>query len=306
MSVLIICPGRDPSKWVEALKDLEPGINLSIYPEVQEPEKIKYVISWKHPRGIFKKYPNIKVIASMGAGVDHITSDPEIPETVNITRIIDEQLCKDMSSFVLSLIMDKIRNISLHHNARTWEPLLYNQEEEEQIGIMGLGTLGEAVAKKLVKNDFKVSGWAKSQKHIEGVHSYHGERGLAEFLKRTTVLVCLLPLTSETENILNKELFEQLPKGAFIINVARGEHLVEHDLLEMVDKRHLSGASLDVFRNEPLPQEHPFWNHPRIYITPHIASVTDPRKVVGQILENYKRMLGNQPLKNKIELRKGY
>jgi len=306
MSVLIICPGKDPSKWVEALKELEPGINLSVYPEVQEPEKIKYVISWKHPRGIFKKYPNIKVIASMGAGVDHITSDPEIPHSVDITRIIDEQLCKDMSSFVLSLVMDKIRNISIYHNARTWEPLLYKQENEEQIGIMGLGTLGEAVAKKLIKNDFKVCGWAKSKKHIEGVHSYQGERELFEFLNKTTVLVCLLPLTAETENILNKELFEKLPKGAYIINVARGEHLVEHDLLEMIDKMHLSGASLDVFRNEPLPQEHPFWKHPRIYVTPHIASVTDPKKVVHQIIENYKRMLGNLPLKNKIELRKGY
>ncbi len=306
MSVLIICPGKDAKKWVEALKDLEPRINLSVYPEVQEPENINYAISWKHPRGIFKKYPNLRVIASMGAGVDHITSDPEIPENISITRIIDEQLCKDMSSFVLSLVMNKVRNISLHHSARSWEPLMYNQVEEEQIGIMGLGTLGEAVAIKLLANDFKVSGWSKSKKHIEGVQSYNGERGLSEFLKRTTLLVCLLPLTSETENILNKELFEQLPKGAYIINVARGEHLVEHDLLEMIDKKQLSGASLDVFRNEPLPQEHPFWKHPRINITPHIASVTDPKKVIGQIFENYKRMLENLPLKNLIELRKGY
>lgn len=306
MSIVIISPERDPKKWVEAVQEQEPGIPIAVYPNVEHPEEIDYAITWKHPRGIFKKYPNLKVIASMGAGVDHITSDPEISKDLIVTKIVDDQLSKDMSSFVLSLVMDKIRNISHHHMARSWEPQFYKQAEDEQIGIMGLGILGKAVAEKLINNDFKVSGWAKTKKHIPGVHSYHGEKELNAFLKQTTLLVCLLPLTAETENILNKELFELLPKGAFVINVARGEHLVEHDLLEMIDKQHLSGASLDVFRNEPLPLEHPFWNHPKVYVTPHIASVTDPKKVVGQLLENYKRMRANLPLKNKVVLEKGY
>ncbi len=306
MSVLVISPGRDPAPWVEALKKEYPGINVYAYPEEHDPEEIEYVISWKHPRGIFKHYPNLKVIASMGAGVDHITCDPEIPKNVVITRIIDDQLCVDMSDFVLALVTDHLRNISFHHNNHTWEPIQYKRIEEEYIGIMGLGIMGSAVAQTLLKNRFNVSGWAKTPKKLAGINTYSGEEQLEKFLNRSTILICLLPLTQETENILKKELFEKLPKGAYIINVARGQHLVEFDLLEMIDKGQLSGASLDVFRIEPLPQEHPFWNHPKIKITPHIASITNPHKVVHQLIDNYRRMEEGKELKNTIERKLGY
>ncbi len=306
MSVLLICTGRDPQVWVNAIREQQPDIKLYVYPEAHDPQEIKYAVTWKHPKGVFNKYPNLEVIASIGAGVDHIISDPEIPKNTLITRIIDEQLTRDMSTFILSLVLDKMRNISLHHGKKTWNPLPYQTLNDEKIGIMGLGVLGKAAAQTLSSNGFKVAGWSKSRKQIEGVSTYHGERGLQDFLKSTSILICLLPLTSETECILKKELFEQLPKGAYLINVARGEHLVEHDLLEMLDKGQLSGASLDVFRTEPLPEEHPFWKHPKVHITPHIASVTDPKKVVFQLMENYKRMLQRKPLMNVVELKKEY
>ena len=306
MSVLMISPGRDPEPWIEAIKKEYPGINVYAYPEEHDPQEIEYVISWKHPRGIFKHYPNLKAIASMGAGVDHIICDPEIPKNVAITRIIDDQLSADMSDFVLALVTAHIRNISFHHNTKTWEPIQYNRIEEEHIGIMGLGNMGSAVAETLLKNRFNVSGWAKTPKKLVGINTYSGEKQLERFLNRSTILICLLPLTQETENILNKELFEKLPKGAYIINVARGQHLVEHDLLEMIDKGHLSGASLDVFRIEPLPQEHPFWENSKIRITPHIASITNPQKVVHQLIGNYRRMKEGKELKNTIERRLGY
>jgi glyoxylate/hydroxypyruvate reductase A len=306
MSVLVISPGRDPAPWVEALKKETPGINVYAYPEAHDPEEIEYVISWKHPRGIFKHYPNLKAIASMGGGVDHITSDPEIPKNVVITRIIDDQLSEDMSDFVLALVMDDIRNISFHHSIHTWKPIQYKRIEEEHIGIMGLGIMGSAVAQTLLKNRFNVSGWCKTPKKLAGINTYSGEKQLEKFLNRSTILICLLPLTQETENILNKELFEKLPKGAYIINVARGQHLMEYDLLEMIDKGHISGASLDVFRTEPLPQEHPFWDHPKIKITPHIASITNPNKVVHQLIDNYRRMKDGKKLINTIERRLGY
>ncbi len=306
MSVLLICTGRDTQVWVKSIKEQQPDVSLYLYSEEHDPNQITYAITWKHPRGIFKKYPNLKVIASMGAGVDHIISDPEIPKKALITRVIDSQLTKDMSSFVLALVLNKMRNISMHHGSKNWAPMPYRTTEDENIGILGLGILGKAAAQTLYRNGFKVAGWSKSRKQIEGVSTYHGEKGLQDFLKSTNVLICLLPLTSETENILNKELFEKLPKGAYLINVARGEHLVEHDLLEMLDKGQLSGASLDVFRTEPLPEEHPFWKHPKVHITPHIASVTDPKKVVYQLMENYKRMLQRKPLMNLVELKKEY
>ncbi|TVZ27227.1 glyoxylate/hydroxypyruvate reductase A [Gillisia sp. Hel_I_86] len=306
MSVLLICTGRDPQVWVNAIREQQPNVKLYVYPEAHDPKEITYAVTWRHPKRVFNKYPNLKVIASIGAGVDHIICDPEIPKSALVTRVIDEQLTKDMSTFVLALVLDKIRNISLHHSEKKWGPKPYQTVEEENIGIMGLGVLGKSAALNLSKNGFKVSGWSKTKKHIDGVSTYHGERDLNDFLKNTSILICLLPLTLETECILNKELFEKLPKGAYLINVARGEHLVEHDLLEMLDKNHLSGASLDVFRIEPLPQEHPFWKHPNIQITPHIASITDPKNAVNQLLDNYNRMLANKPLNNIVELKKGY
>ncbi len=242
----------------------------------------------------------------MGAGVDHITSDPDIPEHIKITRVIDEDLSTDMSAFVLGLILNHLRNISWHHANKKWEPKQYKRISDVQVGIMGLGVLGTAVAQTLKQNGFKVSGWANSSRELEDIQTYSGADQLEDFLGQTSILVNLLPLTPQTENILNKGLFQKLSQGAYVINVARGEHLNEHDLLEMIDSGHLSGASLDVFRKEPLPEEHPFWRHPKIQITPHIASITNPKSVVPQIIENYERMTEEEELMNVVERQKGY
>jgi glyoxylate/hydroxypyruvate reductase A len=305
MSVLIVSPGRDPKAWVSELKNQHPGMKVYVYPEDHDKEEIEYAISWKHPRGLYVNYPNLKVIASMGAGVDHITSDPEIPENIIITRVVDEQLTIDMSAFVLSLIMNHLRNISVHHCSKEWESKKYKRIHETRVGIMGLGELGSGVAANLLKNGFKVSGWARSPKKYKDINSF-SEEDPGEFLENLDILVCLLPLTKKTENILCRDLFEKLPKGAFLINVARGEHLVEQDLLDCVNTGQLSGASLDVFRKEPLPEDHPFWEHPRIFITPHIASVTDPKAVVPQLIENYERMQEREDLNNVVTRERGY
>ena len=306
MSVLVISPGRDPEVWARELRNQHPGMNVFVYPEPHDREEVEFAVSWKHPRGIYKNYPNLKVIASMGAGVDHITSDPEIPQHIKITRVIDSDLSNDMSAFVLGLILDYIRNISWHHENKKWEPKKYKRIGDVQVGIMGLGVLGTAVAQTLKLNGFKVSGWANSSRDLKDIQTYSGAGQLDDFLEKTSVLVNLLPLTAQTENILNKGLFQKLPEGAYVINVARGEHLNEQDLLEMIDRGHLSGASLDVFRKEPLPDDHPFWSHPKIHITPHIASITNPKSVVPQIIENYERMTGEEELMNVVERQKGY
>ncbi|MDR5589498.1 glyoxylate/hydroxypyruvate reductase A [Christiangramia sp. SM2212] len=309
MSVLIVCPGKDPENWVNALKNQHPGMNVYVYPEDHDTEEVEFALSWNHPRGLYKNYPNLKVIASMGAGVDHILSDSALPEGVEITKVVDDTLTEDMGDFVLSQVMNHIRG--LHHyvksqNKKEWEKFQYKRPQDTTVGIMGLGVLGNAVADKLHKNFFKVNGWSRTEKNCENVKSYFGKDQLEEFLQNSEILVCLLPLTEDTENILNADLFDMLPEGAYVINVGRGEHLVEHDLMEMIDNGHLSGASLDVFREEPLPDEHPFWEHTKINITPHIASLTMPESVVPQIAENYDRMKEEEPLKNKVELDKGY
>ena len=306
MSFLIVSSQRDPKDWVEALKAEAPDLDLEVYPEVQDPEKVEFVLSWKHPHGIYKDFPNLKVIASMGAGIDHIIEDPDIPEHIKITRVIDEQLTKDMSVFVLSLILDHLRNLSFHYCSKEWNPKKYLRPEDVQVGIMGMGVLGVGVAETLIKNKFNVTGWSRTKKEILGVTTFHGNEQLQEFLEDSGVLVNLLPLTSETKNILNKDLFERLPEGAYVINVARGPHLVEDDLLEMIEKGHLAGAALDVFRKEPLPKDHPFWSIDKIKITPHIASVTLPKTVVPQILDNYRRMKEGKKLENVVSREKEY
>ncbi|QYA24222.1 glyoxylate/hydroxypyruvate reductase A [Gramella sp. MT6] len=309
MSVLIVCPGKDPENWVNALKNQHPGMNIYVYPEDHDNEEVEFALTWNHPRGLFKNYPNLRVIASMGAGVDHILSDDALPEGVEITKVVDETLTEDMGDFVLSQVMNHIRG--LHHYVKAqkekkWEKFQYKRPQDTKVGIMGLGVLGNEVADKLHKNYFNVYGWSRTEKSCDHVTSFHGKDQLEDFLHNSEILVCLLPLTEETENILNADLFDMLPEGAYVINVARGEHLVEHDLMEMIDNGHLSGASLDVFREEPLPEDHPFWDHPKINITPHIASLTKPESVAGQIAENYDRMKDEEPLKNKVELDKGY
>lgn len=309
MSVLIVSPGKDPENWVKALKNQHPGMNIYVYPEEHDPEEVEFALCWNHPRGLFKNYPNLKVVASMGAGVDHIVNDPGLPEDVKITRVVDEMLTNDMSDFVLSQVMNHVRGLHEYAKAQTekkWKTFQYKRPKDTKVGIMGLGVLGNDTATKLTRNGFDVYAWTRTEKDCESVTCFHGKDQLEDFLKNSEILVCLLPLTEDTENILNADLFDLLPEGAYVINVARGQHLVEHDLMEMIDKGHLSGAALDVFREEPLPEEHPFWEHPRINITPHIASLTNPESVIPQIVENYERMKEHEPLKNTVEMKKGY
>lgn len=306
---IVLISDRDPKAWERAIETTSPKTDLRVHPMAGNKEEVEYALVWNHPPGALKEYPNLKVVSSMGAGVDHILRDPELPEGIKITRIVDEQLAVDMAEFVLALTMGHLRNLNLHKQKEPnaeWAPKAYLRIADVKVGIMGMGKLGTTVAKKLVGTGFQVHGWARSQKDLSNIKVYTGEAELDQFLSQSRILICLLPLTPETENILDQQLFEKLPKDAFLINVARGKHLVEEDLLAMVDNGHLSGAALDVFRNEPLPEEHPFWKHPQIQVTPHIASVTKPTSVVHQVLENYRRMKEGEELLNQVERKKGY
>ena len=174
------------------------------------------------------------------------------------------------------------------------------------IGIMGLGQLGADAAQKLSALGFKVAGWSRRPKDIAGVNSFNGQAELVEFLSGSQILICLLPLTAETTGILNRRTFEHLPPGAYVINVARGQHLNEKDLMAALDSGQLSGACLDVFEVEPLPPDHPFWRHPQIKVTPHISSLTFSKAVAPQIIENYRRSQTGKPLLNAVDLERGY
>lgn len=309
MAMILINPWRDVTPWVKALKEERPDLDLRVYPDDSNKDEVEFALVWNHPMGVFKEYPNLKCISSMGAGVDHVLKDPELPESAQVTRVTDEYLTRDMADFTIALIMNHLRGLSFYkvrEASQEWKPKSYLRISDVRVGVMGVGVLGAHVASQLYEMGFQVNGWASSEKDIEGVKVFAGNNSLDSFLSQSDILVCLLPLTKETENILNKENFEKLPQNAFIINVARGGHLVEDDLIEMIDSGYLSGASLDVFREEPLPKEHPFWSHPKINVTPHIASVTDPLSVVPLILENYDRARNNKTLLNVVSRQKGY
>ncbi len=309
MPIIFISKTKAPLPWIRALKKLDPSLDIRIHGQDEHPEDIDFALAWNHPAGAFELYPNLKVICSMGAGVDHLFRDPNLPKQAKICRIVDEELATAMNEFLLALIMNQLRGLNVYkqdQSLKKWTPRPYLLIQDIRIGIMGLGQLGQSLAKNLVTFGFKVCGWSNSKKNIPEVISYAGHSGFPEFLNQTDILICLLPLTDETKGILNKETFVQLPKGAFIINVARGDHLVESDLIEMIDNDHLRGAALDVFSEEPLPQEHPFWTHPKIHITPHIASITKPESVAPQILKNYQRMKAGLALLNEVSREKGY
>lgn len=309
MAFLFIARGVKADPWVRQLKALDPQLDIRVWPEVGNAEEIELALSWNHPPGEFKKYENLKCIASLGAGVDHILGDPNLPEGVSVTRVLEPNMAQSMSEYVILCVLNYCRQFDLYRTDQIqnrWHPRKPLLAADLCIGIMGLGQLGADAAKKLSQLGFQVNGWSRTPKKIDGVQSFAGDSTLNDFLSLSDVLICLLPLTPATKGILNCKTFEKLPGGSYLINVARGEHLVEQDLLDALESGQISGACLDVFQVEPLPEGHPFWNHPKIIITPHISSLTYPKAVAPQIVENYHRLKSGKPLLNQVDIERGY
>ncbi|MBI9082011.1 MAG: glyoxylate/hydroxypyruvate reductase A [Desulfobacterales bacterium] len=309
MALLIVMPDLKTETWVRRLKGCDPTLDLRVWPETGNPDDIEFTFTWNHPPGEFLNYPNLKCIASMGAGVDHILRDPDLPRGVPITRVKDPSMARSMSEYVIMAILNHCRQSA--HYARSqaagqWRPRIPLLAAQHSVGILGLGQLGADLAGKLTVLGFPVAGWRRSAQPLAGIETFWGESQQGAFLARSHILVCLLPLTETTRGILNAGLFAQLPQGAFLINVARGAHLKETDLLAALNSGQLSGACLDVFDNEPLPVDHPFWGHEKIVVTPHISSLTHPRAVVPQICENYRRAVAGLPLNHVVDRDRGY
>lgn len=308
MAIVVIRQDQKIEAWKTALKRRSPEIEVYSYLEPHPRDHIKMAMVWKPPHGIFSQYPKLECISSFGAGVDFLFEAPELP-ALPITRVVDPVLASDMSEFVIGAIMAHLKNFNIYKAEQLrnqWNPKPYKRINQVRVGIMGMGELGTTLAIDLMAMGFRVSGWANSKKDQKGMSTFAGEDELPGFLSETDILVCLLPLTKDTKGILNARLFKKLPQGAYVINVARGGHLNDDELLEMLNNGHLSGAFLDVFHKEPLENSHPFWQHPKIDMTPHIASVSDIDSVVPQLLENYTRLLEGKPLINIVSRDRGY
>ena len=290
MVILFQSETANLAKWRQALADALPGAELRIgADDVEDPTEVDYAIAWKPPKGLLKQYPNLKAILSMGAGVDHLASDPELPTHIPVVRLVDPGLTWGMTEYVVWATLAYHRRIREYRQLQAehrWERLEVPLGPSRRVGVMGLGELGADAARALRAMRFEVAGWSNRRRQIDGVESFAGQAEMRKFLSRTEILVNLLPLTEETTGILNRHTLGELSKGACLVNAARGRHLVEEDLLELLGTGQIAEATLDVFREEPLPAGHPFWDHPRITVTPHEAAITPPETAAATIAEN--------------------
>lgn len=304
---VIIAPPAEVNKWTAILKEYEPNITLERGPQVARPETVDILLLWNHPTGCLTPFKNVKLYYSLGAGVDHLMADTSRKTEVPICRIVDPMLSFSMSNYILFAVL---------YYQRKWEKYQQDQtkkiwdhdavcERDIRIGILGLGTLGTDAAIKLHQLGFSVTGYSPSPKHIEGVKTYSSGK-LKDFLSDCNVLVCTVPYTPVTHGLLSMPLFNQLTSPTYLINVSRGKVQREEDILQALDRWLLRGAFLDVFETEPLPQDSPLWQHPKVQITPHIASITQPLAGVKQIVANSLRLLKAVPLLHAVDLQKGY
>ncbi len=309
MSLVICFNNKDHKAWSKILKEKLPNVDVEVYPHVKDNSKITFALCWKADDNILEQFPNLKIIQSVGASIDHITSNQNIGPNTKVTRIVDPCLSEDMYEFVLAGILSHVKQFHAYQQDQTrglWEQKPYYTISNTTISILGAGQIGGHVATKLALLGFKVKAWSKSDKTLNQVSCFYGQEGLSDTLGQTDILVNILPLTSATTNILNYHTLSQLNAKAYLINVGRGEHLVESDLIQLLDEGHLSGALLDVFREEPLPKHHPFWQHDKIQITPHVAGLTRIESASDIVVDNYNRMMANQKLINEVSLQKGY
>lgn len=309
MTLLFATDFDNPRDWVPALKAEMPELEVRVWPELGNPADIRYALTWNPRPGLPASLPNLRAIFSLGAGVDGILADPTLPPAIPLVRMVDDSLTEGMVEYVVWQVLAWHRQhepYRAQQRKALWRPLPQKLARERRVGVMGLGELGQACARALAALDFDVAGWSRTRKSVDGVDCGAGPKGFDRFLARSEILVCLLPLTDDTRGILNAANFARLPAGAFVINAARGGHLVEADLLPALRDGHLAGAALDVFADEPLARDHPFWQDPRIAVTPHVASLTHARTAAKSVAANIRRAEAGEPLDNLVDRKRGY
>lgn len=308
MSLLLIAPKRDLNQLSEELQNIDPNLEIDIWPKVKNKDRVTFAVAWNHPKNVLGNYSNLKAVSSLGAGVNHLLNDESLSEEINFARLITPSLKSEMAEYVLQAVLAYRQHTTRYTDQKReafWDKHKLIPKEDSVVGILGLGEMGLSIAELLILNGYKVNGWSRSKKDVEGITSF-SENELGDFLNSSNILICALPLTDNTHGILDLELFKKLKKPGYLINVGRGQHLIEEDLIYAIDTGVLAGAWLDVFEEEPLPSNHLFWNRPKIMITPHIAAVTDPKEAAEQIIENYKRSLSGMEMVNSVDRKKGY
>ena len=308
MTVIIIAQPQDQYAWHGPIQALIPGIEILRWPDIGDPNAVEVAVVHKAEPGVLGQFPNLKALIGMWAGVEHILERPDLPE-VPIARMVDPLIARDIGHYVVLHTLSHFRSMPLiraNQHTRTWQhveppPVSFS------VGIMGLGMIGEAAASMLLDLGFAVRGWTRTKRPGCGDSElFFGRDGLEPFLSGTQVCACTLPLTPETEGILDATTLAKLPRGAYLINAGRGGHVVEDDLLAALDSGHLAGAALDVFHEEPPAANSPFWDHPLVTMTPHNAADPRPTSVAPAVANNIRRALSGEAMTNLVDRGRGY
>ncbi|HWB47742.1 MAG TPA: glyoxylate/hydroxypyruvate reductase A [Stellaceae bacterium] len=299
----------DPVAWSKALNTEMPELEVRVSPAIGDPADIETALVWKAPPGELASLPNLKLITNLGAGVDPILADETIPPHIPVARLGDAVMAQMMAQFVTMCVLRHYRELGRYGRQQRearWHYELPRAAYEVPVGVMGIGLLGGAAARMLASIGFRVAGWGRSPRTIEGIDTYHGREGLAAFLARTEILVCLLPLTRETRHIVGRDVLYGLPRGAKIINCGRGGTVDEAALLAALQDGQIAEATLDVFETEPLPETHPFWRMDNVLVVPHIGSIAVPEIAARDVAENIRRLRQGLPLLNIVDRARGY
>jgi glyoxylate/hydroxypyruvate reductase A len=303
-----------PKRWKSRFDEVCKNRRVLLLPDVKfDPAEIHYAAVWKPGQGELAAFPNLRVIFNLGAGVDALMADASLPK-VPLVRVAVGDLTDRMTEYVVLHVLTHHRQelyLRACQRERRWAPRSQWPASAISVGIMGLGTLGSSAAEVLRRLGFRVSGWSRSPKQIDGLQCFHGQAQLEPFLEQTDILVCLLPLTPDTRHILNRELFSKLnrnsPMGApVLINAGRGGLQNEADILQCLDDGTLGAASLDVFAMEPLAADSPFWTHPKVVLTPHNAADTDPDEISKYVARQIERFEAGERLENVVDPARGY
>ncbi len=306
MIITICCANTKVPPWLDGLRAALPGASVSEWKAGCE--KADYAVVWAPPQQFIDEQLQLKALFNIGAGVDALTA-LRIPPHIKLVRLDDAGMSVQMAEYVCHAVIRHFREFDGYEAdvaAGKWSYRKPRIRTDFPVGVMGLGVLGERVAKALLQFDFPVNGWSRSPKQIEGIRCFSGPVQFDEFLKNSKVLVCLLPLTPDTRDIMRRETLLKLQPGGYVINVARGGHLVDEDLIALIDNGHLAGATLDVFRTEPLPSAHPFWQHPKITVTPHTSARTLRDESIAQIVAKIKALELGLPVAGIVEPQRGY